>query len=352
MKKNLKKYNFGDVKSNTTPLSLLLKNTFKNYPLDHSFDMNQVELFISKADPNVQDICRKIINNTQHISFEKFIMNFNKIINELLLFINKDRPIFILIDNDMGEDHTFKSNYWLYNYVSSYIQFKTNNNCEIKLIFNTENKLLQNEDTIIFIDDCIYSGSQMSDTISRMENNNKLKLTYYILVPYISNKGFDLIVKEFNELENRNKYCELKIPTNYNNLILINNILNKDELLILEQYYFKKTSINNSYLIYFDHKLADTYSTITHFYLGIVPNKYNNSITNIKEAIIIPIIKNCKSYINNIDVMSPKCPAPPYKKGFKNFIIKLKNELEIKKYKSLSYNKITKNKKKYKLFTN
>jgi hypothetical protein len=327
---------------NKTPLSELLKTTFKNYPLDHSFDMNQVELFIKEADPKVQNICRKIIKNTQHISFEKFIMNLNKIINELLLFIAKDRPIFILIDDNnwmLGENYKFKSNYWLFNYVSSYIKFKTNNNCDIKLISNTENNLLQNGDTIIFIDDCIYSGDQMSGTISRMQNYNKLKLTYYILVPFISDTGLKLINKMFNKSINRKYYCTLKIPLNYNNITNINDVLSIDELKLLKEYYIFFQDINNKYLIYFDHKLADTISTITLFYLGVVPNNYNKYIYSINQAKVIPIIKNCKSYITGLNILSPKCPSPPYKEGFKNFIKNLKANINNYKPYSIKENK-------------
>ena len=48
--------------------------------------------------------------------------------------------------------------------------------------------------------------------------------------------------------------------------------------------------------------------------------------------------------------MSPKCPAPPYKQGFKEFIKKLKKDLNKNKYKSLSNEKKSKvilNKKSY-----
>jgi len=99
----------------------------------------------------------------------------------------------------------------------------------------------------------------------------------------------------------------------------------------------------NNYLIYFDHKLADPVSTITIFYLGIVPNQKNlfnfkrlNNIFKNKMSFlitsyidhfinsnnfdIIPFIKNCNNFYNNISLWSPKCPFPPYKKDFFNNI--------------------------------
>ena len=73
---------------------------------------------------------------------------------------------------------------------------------------------------------------------------------------------------------------------------------------------------------------------MTHFYLGIMPNHYNKTKYKMVDAQIIPIIKNCKTYIKDISDMSPKCPAPPYKKGFKTFIKELKKNN--KNYKPLS----------------
>ena len=45
---------------------------------------NKVKLFINNADPEIRDICKKIINNTEHISFEKFIKTLNINIKEFI----------------------------------------------------------------------------------------------------------------------------------------------------------------------------------------------------------------------------------------------------------------------------
>ena len=55
-------------------------------------DYKQVELFISKADPEV----RKIIKYTGHIFFDKFIKTLNIIINELLKIVDENIPIFYI----------------------------------------------------------------------------------------------------------------------------------------------------------------------------------------------------------------------------------------------------------------
>ena len=57
---------------------------------------------------------------------------------------------------------------------------------------------------------------------------------------------------------------------------------------------------------------------------------------------IIPLFKNCKHYTSRLSPESPKCPAPPYKDTFKEFVNKLKME---KKHKSFSLEKKKNNKK-------
>lgn len=76
----------------------------------------------------------------------------------------------------------------------------------------------------------------------------------------------------------------------------------------LEYYYNYLLSAEFAYPIYFDHKLADDFSTITHFYRGIVPNKNNkkNFGKNNNKLLIIPLFKNCEKY-------DDICPYPPYK---------------------------------------
>jgi hypothetical protein len=343
-------------------LSSLLKDTFNKYPLDHSLDKEQIKKFINACDPKVKNICKKIIKNTIHISFEVFLTFLNINIGDLLTFINPKRPVYILID-DLKDEYKFKSNYWLYIYVQNYIKSKTSINYKIILINDLEFKELKNGDLVVLIDDCVYSGLQMSETIRNLKNTNLIKLNIYLLIPFISNEGFSRIHKVIVNSPNIHKYCNVYLNKQYNEIIPIKNILTNDETKLMDIFYGNLQNFNYSYLIYFDHKLADTASTLTLFYLGIVPNKKNqlileklyeivdyhirnniifnyfkkyNDFINSHELDIIPIIKNCDKYTKNLDIWSSKCPYPPYKKGFFNFIKEIK---KTKKIKSLSFNK-------------
>jgi hypothetical protein len=93
----------------------------------------------------------------------------------------------------------------------------------------------------------------------------------------------------------------------------------------------------DKYLIYFDHKLADSVSTIPLFYSGVVPNIDNIRVlststrSELQEKLeIIPLFKNCEK-IRNINTEEPQCPSTPYKK--------ISNEQFMKKIKKLNENK-------------
>jgi hypothetical protein len=312
-------------------LSYLLKNTFTKYPLDHSFDMNQVELFLEKIDPNMKDICKKIIDNTDHISFELFLTHLNINIKELLKIVNKDRGIFIYIDTS-DPNYKTKSNYWLYTYIIQYITSISKETIHINKIDSIESMILQDDDIIVFIDDCIYSGEQMGTTISKCINSNNLKLNFYILVPFISSFGKQTIISSLKE-----DNITIIFPTQKFKIKSIIDVLSDAEFIKFQNYYqtSRRFVSKNHYLIYFDHKLADNMSTITPFYLGVIPNKNSSSET------IIPIIKNCKYYTKNLKYSNPECPAPPYKSNFNEFI---KNTKKLKKYRSLSNRTLSNNK--------
>lgn len=326
---------------------------FNNYPLDHSLDKKQIKHFIDMSDLKVRNICKKIFKYTIHISFENFLYRLNICINEILDNINLNKPIFIFIPKTLFNDYKNKSNYWLYNYIQNYIKFKISLNEDILIINDIKNN--SNDDNIIFIDDCIYSGTQLgAGTILNLNNKKKLKLNLFILVPFISDEGIDYIIQSFNYNETLSKYCDFYICKKAIKILPVFKYLSENEINLIQDFYSEHLfNFKFNYLIYFDHKIADTISTITYFYYGIVPNNKNKKLLNIynsdskifnnsKKFDIIPIIKNCN--INNL--LSLDCPHPPYKITFNEFIKNIKKSKN--KYNSLQSFKFSKSLKSYK----
>ncbi len=349
------------------------------YPLDHSFNKVKVEEYLNACDNEVRGIVRKIIDNTMHVSFEKFIINLNKNIKDLVNTILVDRPLFILVD----KSYQYKSNYWIYDYLQNYLKFYYP---RIKIILlnnhKLDNTLIQDNDYIIKIDDCIYTGSQMSEDVFYINNINNLKLNFFILCSYISKKGQNLITNTFKENKTL-KRCKLIFNKTIINFPTMFSCITYSECVLLYKYikYYmpdgnfenyedgeKERYITDKYLIYFDHKLADVVSTLTPVYSGYVLNKRNlkiqekfrqqklkklkeqkyNIINSIiiffnlkkednnnnnnnddndnykeKRLLYIPFIKKCERIINQ-DYYKPECPFTPYKLNFKDMIKKFK----------------------------
>ena len=408
------------------------------YPLSHGFDNNAIKKFIQAADESVRTICKKIIDNTLYVSFEKTLIELNKRIEEYYkkysrFHIENKRPVFIF--NETQRYYIHKSNYWF----SQYIIFKFNElfkDTGIEIIslssdnIKNKNPILTQDDIIIFSDDCVYSGQQFSTTIYGFSTVGML-YRFYILVLYGSHQGIDRIKIEYSRgynasisntdsisymMESQSKIQKLteqrknmnktsnfyespptKLKNKYINIISITkNIIDNTDKLgsknknIIDKYNKERFSINTktsdnkryipfvdstykdrlifskynpipalsdtittdeynilspfynppgfntfnyqTYLIYFDHKLADTVSVPTLFYLGVVPNQRNKIIIQSpnfrgfkieKNLEVIPFIEKCKYYTKNLDLASPGCPKPPYKDDFTEIIQKM-----------------------------
>ena len=326
----------------------IIEENFKSYmklPLNYSFNENNVYKFLKACSNETRPIAKLIIKNTRHVSFEQMIIYLNINIRHLISKVSKDRPIYLCIKKEYMH---IKSNYWLYLYIRDYIKYKYPKIILKLLICDDINSIKQENlikrDIFVFIDDCIYTGTQMTrnieDFIKLMKNiyNDSLRIYIYILSSFISTQGINAI----KSLSHRNfkiifnKYIE--------NLPLTTDILSESQMETMRKYYgINRHDIyedfSEKYLIYFDHKLADFVSTIPLFYSGIVPNKHNKKIfdktddyINEDKMQVIPLFKNCEK-IRNFDIYEPICPSTPYKKYInKSFMKKID-----KKKKALSY---------------
>lgn len=195
-------------------------------------------------------------------------------------------------------------------------------------------KKLKEDDIIIFPDDCIYSGNQLGGLIGNFIDiskkdisiNTKRKIIIFILVPYISLNGENYIRNSYKYNNDTQKFR--LVFNKYKNRSKLNNtdnILTKDEIGIINQYYPKNKNLIESsnryfedkHLIIFFYKIADLQSTIPLFYKGLVPNTHNKniSVSNLDSNYdyeIIPLVSEC-SHLTTDDINN-NCPIPPYKK--------------------------------------
>lgn len=310
--------------------------------LSHPLNKKNVNKFINESDIEVRDIVKKIIKNTKHISYIDFTLSLIKITNKFIKFVKEEKKDKIYVYQN--KYNRYKSNYWILLFLIDLFK-KMKVNIEI-IVFDTLSNIHHDNDIIVFLDDCIYSGQQMnSSLLSVFSYTIKTSLNICLLVPYISTIGKDLILNSLKKNKNLNVhlfyYKELKENTS--------TILNKKEIDLIESYYPDEDDISNNfkdkYLIYFDHKLADGISTLTLFYNGLNPTFYNKFLLekmitekdiHKKKLIenklllnLIPLISNC-DHIKSLDVAEPECPKPPYKLNYSKFIKQFKEKKIIK----------------------
>lgn len=285
---------------------------------DHS--LINTSKFIKASDIKVRKIVKKILDNTKYINYKEFIKNLNISIKDLLYYLKFKKLKTAYVYKSIK--FNTKSNGWIYNYIKKMFKY-LKSNIKLKLINLNNIKKLKNNDIVIFPDDCIYSGLQMSSNINKFIKLKKKNLIY-ILTPYISSFGINNIKNTIGK-KNKLKICKHVNIDKY----LIYKYLKINEIAKIEGFYsnLEKKLLNdkyiskfrNVYLLYFNHKLADFISTITLFYMGVVPNNYNKRAliyrteNTIPKLQIIPLINNCNYKKIKINVNNPICPKPPYK---------------------------------------
>jgi hypothetical protein len=265
----------------------------KSYPLNK----DNVKIFLSELKEPKKSLAEIIFKNTKHVSYKmfKYILKFN--FKEFIHYCrvhNIKSVVLFLGQEEINKKSIKKSNFWVAQHFYQYVK-KLEIDIEILIIYNKDDILNLTKDQIVLVlDDCSYTGSQISSEINYSLSSKQLEnFNIYVLIAFISNNAMDYI---------KNSITSKKIIFSNNNIIInpISHYLSKDEI----KKYNKIYKLDSHYPIYFDHKLADTLSTFTDLYSGVVTSKN-----------IIPVISNCQ-HINkmkdvNYDV--PKCPPPPYK---------------------------------------
>jgi hypothetical protein len=327
------------------------------YPLSHPLNKVNVKKFIAASAPDARDAVRKFIKHTTHITFEQFIGYINHNLEVVIKDLPEDRPIYIYIDNNYVE-YKQKSNYWLYLYINQLAQEKYHKT--VHVLTHLDKRVLKDNDIILLIDDCIYSGRQMAECIYAIDHPPQKRLHFKLFVPFLSQNGVDYVFKSFDM--NDNLYdCTFSLSDHVFYITPLSQYLDEDEYMSILQYYHDyehkqfrlETDIEeqlNRFPIYFDHKLADHMSSFPEIYGGLVPNEHNlkntKEIDNLirqsrgqpkteewkqrmtalkKNFELIPLITHCE-HIDVPEFDESSCPVPPYKKELFNEFISLVKE--------------------------
>jgi hypothetical protein len=331
--------------------------------MEHSYslDQNNVKVFLEKiTNPMTKQAIQILLNNTTHVSYEQFANIIQSNISDVVKMLPPDRKIMFAYGDTKIDEFYYKSNYWIFKMIKGYLQ-----EYDVKLYFTYDlsNNRIRDNDIVMLIDDCIYSGIQMAKYVSNIKNNESKQLNILQFIPYMSKAGEKLVKDAFHKNAAFSK-CTLKKLANYKVIVPYSCYATDEEAESISSYYAHLTTkiVLEAYPIYFDHKVAKYMSSFPTVYSGIIPNlhnqgvileitnlyeeldKYdllrfakeqgeartdipysfdtiNNALNEIKQLIkdnekeleIIPLLNNCQKVIAP-DLYDSSCPVPPYKK--------------------------------------
>jgi len=276
-----------------------------------TYPLNKIN--IQKYLDNVKDpkktIVDKIFKHTRHISYKTFT---SVLIERFKEFINycktqNIKSVVIYFDDIMNIDlSTGSTRFWV---IQHFIQFIKNENIELELFIiydKNEIKYIQENQLVVIMDDCAYSGDTLSKIIMHFNKINNRPLKCYIIVAFISENAMKVIE------ENRGNFTII-MSKKHELIYPMAHYLTDKEIKFYDSIVDVKEEdvykIHDKYPVYFDHKLADHMVTYTQLYNGYISQKK-----------IIPVISNC-DHIDTaykIDLRYPRCPPEPYKNNLES----------------------------------
>ena len=228
-----------DNKDNIT-LTVNLKEYRKTYPpvsLNKKKFLDELFLSFNNKENVFYNAVKNIINREEFriISLEEFFDKIFILFKDIVIKINS----IINLDNSANIHFYFdelgKSNFWLCLLFSKYIKDENlYDQINDKIYFIDSNDILENwnnkNNYVIFLDDCSYSGRQLTSNIKNFTGKNYVKGNYLFL-PYISSVALKKLQNEISTLEINYKEQITSIKHNKELLkvILENNLLILDE---------------------------------------------------------------------------------------------------------------------------
>lgn len=230
-----------------------------------SLNQNKCKEYIhlaSQIDPSLGKAVEIILENTTYVSIYDLRENIRRSVESFKSSIG-DTPYVILVDQ--GKDNSarrFNSEHLMLVFTWDILK-QTN----LRGIYDYQDEIPENISTAMWIDDCIYTGGNATEIISRQHkgidtyertfgNTPRFK-DIHIVVAYASPHK-ERLLDEFPYME-FHFHIGQQIP-------LYTDICNID----IYDYFF---SWDEKPMIYFDHKIASMDSTFSHIYMGQVPQR-------------------------------------------------------------------------------
>lgn len=260
--------------------------------------------WINAHPPELQDMAQIAIGHTRYIHFDKFIINLQKTIiefNKKILELASDKQDYLLLVSPRG-----KSNIWIVSLALRFLSHAPKEIIRVSSYLDKEPSLdlkralkrYPNAKMALYLDDAIYSGTQISEELSNVayhvsQSNDELyqllksrEFIFYIGAPYIF-RNTDTYLRIHNISVKKIKNANLGLSKDlYEGICILPHvpmlplemqITNPEKFSILQNV---KSKMNHSHLkkpwLFFDHKVADRFSVSPAISNGTCLDKEND----------------------------------------------------------------------------
>lgn len=312
-----------------------LRQTYRPVPVptrSYPIDPNLLQTWIdSQCTEETRQTANWIASQLRHISFSEFLQNLeNSIMDFNHQLVELGSPAYaIILGTSLGEAgyrREPKSNLWVSRLAFPILEQ------EPRRIEYDASRARSSITHFVIIDDASYSGNQIFQTL--LFNIQRLlptwflddPMTFHLVIPYMTQHAQDLIRQEVTErfpgVVNLIFYTQEILPT-FREITIrewVEQGVSEEEALaeykiLAAEFGIPSVSDAEPSVIYFDHKLPDSYSTLYWALKGALAIgrskefPYCGKHRTIQTGPFFPFIEGC------VDV-DPKtdCPHPPYKR--------------------------------------
>ena len=297
----------------------------------HNIDESKIDLLIDNIKTksclneidkeNTINFIKRLFKVYKYVPFNDYIALIKKVSLEVMnfLFINHVNydDIYFCANSEITKSNTWVLLLFLNEMKDFLIENEELKN-KIKIISSVpDDSTYQKNTLLLYFDDMSYSGTQISEAMSKNINSEKpTNIDIYITTPIISKTAKEKIHK-------RNKHIkyweETTVIGNFHDIFVDDNEeYEKLYNIFCSTKMFRQVTIswdklirgfqcyNDIIPIYFDHKIADGYSTFQKLLnYGVYP--INHTSTCEPTCIITPLINNCDSFIQNTGIEENLC---------------------------------------------
>ena len=256
----------------------------------HPPDQEKAEAYLTLLPEPHKTVCRKLLRNIRHISMDKFQLELTNCISKFKRLVGSQK---YTVGLAIGKSSQWVTSLALKNLEDNLPEswFSLGHQSTDPALLESDtyvpnfplNAPTSGDLPLVIFDDCCYSGSQMVETLIRIENHVSAKTKIFVIVPFLSNLAQTRITERYREAFSKKKQTNLEVALIFSETIpLAHDGLNRDETGLIGEFMRDPPSMSQT-LCYNDWRFPDAVSFPegigNHRMLKRLKRRYEHSVT-------------------------------------------------------------------------